>query len=117
MRRSGLKFLIDTNIFIPLEPTTGGDLEAGTEPATRFLRQIQETGCKVFVHPTTAIDIDRDKNGIRKALRRTLLGKYPPLPDPPALTPRLENVLGPVTADGNDWVDHQLLAAVAAEAV
>jgi len=37
-----MKFLIDTNIFIPLEPTSETDLEAGSEAAFAFVRRARE---------------------------------------------------------------------------
>ena len=33
-----MKFLIDTNIFIPLEPTRSSEVEGGTTEATKFVQ-------------------------------------------------------------------------------
>ena len=49
-------------------------------------------------------------------MRSTLLGKYPTLPDPPSLD-HVNSVLGPVASDSHHSVDHQLLAALLADAV
>jgi L-amino acid N-acyltransferase YncA len=116
MARSDLKFLIDTNIYIPLEPTAEEGIEPNTALAAQFLRQASETGCRVYIHPASNVDIDRDPKPERQALRRALLDKYPVLPDPPSLN-LVEEVLGKVQRDDHDWVDNHMLAALQANAV
>jgi hypothetical protein len=46
-----VKFLIDTNVLIPLEPTAPEQVEAMTEPALGLLRSIEEAGYQLFIHP------------------------------------------------------------------
>lgn len=111
-----MKYLIDTNVFIPLEPTGPDDLGALTPQAVAFAEKVARAGSFLFVHPAQAKDIANDQNEYRRNLRETLLRKYPTLPEPPS-TQRIESVLGSPTIESHDWVDHQLLAALQADAV
>jgi ribosomal protein S18 acetylase RimI-like enzyme len=113
----GVKFLIDTNILIPLEPTSPEGVEQTTGPALALLRLIEEARYQLFVHPSMALDIGRDSDDARRRLRELLLRKYLPLPSPPQVTANMEQALGKPAIGSNDWVDHQLLAAVHANAV
>ncbi len=112
-----MKFLIDTNVLIPLEPTVPEGVERMTEPALELLRSIEEAQYQLFIHPATSIDIGRDPNEARRRLRELLLKKYLPLPHPPQVPAEWENLLGHPPKDSNDSVDHLLLAAVRANAV
>jgi len=112
-----LKFLIDTNVFIPLEPTQLGDVEPGTELASQFARTAVEGSHQIYVHPAAQADIRRDQQDSRRELRQLLFQKYPPLPDPPDIPTSLESLLGPAETGTNNWVDHQHLAAIHADAV
>ena len=67
-----MKFLIDTNIFIPLEPTAEADFEAGTSSAFAFVRRAQEAGHQVYVHPASREDIARDRSDARRRPRGRL---------------------------------------------
>jgi len=112
-----VKFLIDTNVFIPLEPTALTDIEAGTPGAIEFSRLISKAQHQLYVHPVACMDIRRDVDEDRRKLRELLFEKYPCLPDPPALSVELENILGHAKPDTNDWVDHHLIASLKADAV
>lgn len=112
-----MKFLIDTNVFIPLEPGSPADIEATTEIAARFHLRALELGSTVFLHPASLKDFERDKKTARASLRLTLSQKYPPLPDPPPTSGALEKKLGSPSPPSNDWVDLQMIAALEAEAV
>lgn len=112
-----MKFLIDTNIFIPLEPTGISDVAEGTAPATKFVRLISEAEHQLYVHPAAHADILRDPDNNRRKLREILFQKYAHLPDPPPITPQTESVLGQVEQKSNDWVDHNLIVALKADAV
>jgi len=112
-----MKFLIDTNIFIPLEPTDFADLEAGTSSAVQFARLVFEAGHQLYVHPATRLDIRRDVDEVRRKVRDILFDKYPCLPDPPPISSRLECILGHAEPQSNEWVDNHLLAALEADAV
>jgi len=112
-----VKFLIDTNIFIPLEPTRPSDVEIGTPAVTELARLMTEARYQMYVHPCAREDIRHDDDAARRELREIQINKYLPLPEPPPPSSRLERILGPREFGTNDWVDHQLLAALEAEAI
>ena len=112
-----MKLLIDTNVFIPLEPTRPSEQEALTEIAATLVRLAIGSNYQLYLHPVAKKDLERDTDEARNKLRQVLFKKYPLLPDPPPLTTQLESQLGRVTVNTNDWVDYHLIAALAAEAV
>jgi GNAT superfamily N-acetyltransferase/predicted nucleic acid-binding protein len=112
-----VKFLIDTNVLIPLEPTAPEQVEEMTEPASELLRIIEAAGYQLFIHPDIRVDISRDRDDARRRLRELLLKKYLPLPAPPPTPEEWEQQMGRPPLESNDWVDHRLLAAVRANAV
>ena len=112
-----ISFLLDANIVIPLEPTSPEDIEAGTAAVVELARLAAETGCPLLVHPAVDADIRADPDDQRRAVRTTLLKKYPRLPDPPPVPAAWQSVFGHPEQGSNDWVDSQLLAALDADAV
>lgn len=112
-----MKFLIDTNILISLEPTANTAIEPGANEAAEVARLIQQSGNQVVVHPLVLEDIARDTNVARREHREHVLQKYPTLDSPPALTTTDEATLGTARPHSNDWVDNHLLIAVARDAV
>ncbi len=112
-----MKFLVDTNILIPLEPTSPADVEATTEPAVRFVRLISENAHQICVHPASLVDLSKDKDGDRRTLRVQLLKKYAELPHPPAIPDEVERIVGKALAGSNDYIDNLMLAALRADAV
>lgn len=112
-----MKFLIDTNVLIPLEPTAPEYVEGMTEPALELLRSIEDVGDQLFIHPATMAELERDSNEQRRRLRELLFRKYLPLPHPPPTPEEWKALLGQPPIGSNDWVDHQLLAAVRSHAV
>jgi hypothetical protein len=112
-----MKFLIDTNIFIPLEPTSHSEIESGTLTAAQFNRLTIESGHQVYVHPVTLLDIKQDQDQNRRKMREILFEKYPKLPDPPEVFSDLSNILGNPSPYTNDWIDNHLIAALASNAV
>ncbi|MBA3831980.1 MAG: GNAT family N-acetyltransferase [Chthoniobacterales bacterium] len=111
-----MKYLIDTNVFIPLEPTAPGEIEPLTSAATSFAQKANRAGFPLFVHPAQTTEILHDRDDQRRSLRSTLLGKYPVLPEPPT-SARVDRILGQVPINTHHWVDHQLVAALDADAV
>ena len=82
------------------------------------LAQLASLGGHIlYVHPAVRDDLAHDLDPDRRQTRGVLLNKYPQLPDPPRVTANLESILGRAERSSNDWVDNQLLAAVAADAV
>jgi N-acetylglutamate synthase-like GNAT family acetyltransferase len=112
-----MKFLLDTNIIIPLEPGSLGDVEAGTTLAMELASTANKRGVQLFVHPESKTDIRRDRDAGRRALRELSINRYPLLQSPPQISTQLSTILGQTTEDDNDWVDHNLLAALDADAI
>lgn len=112
-----LTFLLDTNIFIPLEPTELSSIERGMETAARLNRLCSSTDVRVFLHPMIREDIESDADEKRRTLRKSLLLKYPLLPSPPSLNTEITDILGIPDRNHNNWVDFHLLAALKADAV
>lgn len=112
-----MKFLLDTNIIIPLEPTSPSDRKALTQATVKLVCIAAECGHQVYRHPSINLDMKRDNERERAELRSLLLQKYPPLPDPPKTSPELVAIIGSPTYGTNNWVDNQLLAALRANAV
>ncbi len=111
-----LRFLVDANFLIPIEPTSPSDIEPGTDIAADIVRQASKLGFHLLVHPETKRELASDRDPSRRAARQTLLDKYEPLPDPPDLS-EVERVLGVARPQSNNWFDHHLLAALYANAV
>src|SRR5690349_12118334 len=112
-----MKFLIDTNILIALEPTNELAIEPGSEEAAEVARLIQQSENRVVVHPHVLADIARDKDLRRRAHREYVLKKYPVIEGAPELTVTDETVLGTAAVGTNDWVDNLMLVSVARDAV
>jgi len=109
-------FLIDTNVFIPVEPTAPEHVEALTAPIADFERLVHETHNELLVHPELYRDITRDKDEARRHVRLLLANKYPRLRKPPSVS-EVEPTLGAVEPTSHDWIDHHLLAALVHGAV
>ena len=112
-----MKFLIDTNILIPLEPTSPSNAEATTEQAIRLVRLVAENGHQIYLHPASLTDLSRDENTDRRDLRTQLLQKYPQLPHPPDVSNEVEAVVGKPLVGSNEYVDNLLLTALRADAI
>ena len=111
-----MRFLIDTNILIKLEPEDPANAEADAALAMEINRLIGRGDHSLLVHPTIHHDIERDPNEGRAERTRFLLQKYYELRDPPGAED-LEGALGNPEVGSNDWVDNQLIAAVVDELV
>lgn len=107
-----LVFLIDTNVFIPVEPTACEHVEALTQPIADLERLIAESGNSLVVHPELFRDINRDTNASRRRLRQVLATKYARLKKPPLPADGIDELLGPVPIESHDWIDHHLLASI-----
>jgi hypothetical protein len=112
-----ISFLLDANILIALEPTSPEEIEANTPAVVELVRLAAEAGCALLVHPAVDADIRDDRDDKRRALRSTLLRKYPRLPDPPRVPAAWLTLFGRPKRGSNDWVDSRLLAALNADAV
>jgi L-amino acid N-acyltransferase YncA len=104
-----VKLLIDTNVLIQVEPLESDTGTLSGDLPTRLANIAAQVRCSLWVHPAQLIDIRRDQNSARRRLRETQFAKYQRLafevpPPPPS---------GPT----NDWVDAQLVEAIANESV
>lgn len=111
-----MKFLVDTNVLISLEPVTS-DLEPTAELAAEFLALAHDAGHPVVRHAAQRIDDANDRDETRRRVRAILFRKYPTLGRVRDLRPEFDTLLGTPQHGSNDWVDNQLLGAVEARAV
>lgn len=112
-----MKFLIDTNIIVPLEPVLISDLEVNTDLALEFHRLSQRSKNTLYVHPSIQYDIQRDKVKDRANLRRTLLQRYELIESPPSNGILEKKLVGDPEKGSNDYVDNCLLASLKGDAV
>jgi hypothetical protein len=112
-----MKFLFDTNIWIPLEPTSVDDVAPDTPVLTELVRLIGESGNTTYVHPASFLDLANDTNAVRRHVRTQLLDKYSRLPDAPSVSAVLRAAIGTAPEGSNDFVDDFLLASVERDAV
>ena len=111
-----LKFLIDTNVLISLEPVTA-DLEPTAEVAAEFLALANEGRHSVIRHQAQRLDDANDRDDARRRARTVLFRKYRTLATVRPSRPELVAALGAPAHGTNDWVDNELLFAVEAKAV
>ncbi len=112
-----LRILVDTNILIPLEPTSPSDLELGTPLAIDLIRYANEKGHHICYHPSSRAEIAADKDVNRRSMRLALLKKYEILENPPAPSNEMQDSNISSHTGPHDLIDLQLLAAVAGDAV
>lgn len=112
-----MRFLIDTNIIIPLEPATAADECLNTNCCVDFHRTLIDAGHSIIVHPASRDDISHDKDLSRRRFREIHFSKYPILEDAPAPSKRVESIIGIADKNSNDWIDNQLLSAIVEDAV
>ena len=112
-----MKFLIDTNIIVPLEPSSISDFGINTDHALEFHRLAQKSGNTVYVHPSIEYDLRRDKNTERSTLRNKLINRYERIEAPPPLSLLNKAHVGDPAMGSNDYVDNCLLASVKGDAV
>lgn len=112
-----MKFLIDTNIVVPLEPGLTADFEINTDHALEFHRLAQKSGNTLYLHPAIEYDLSRDKVTERAILRKKLLNRYEKIKSPPELSLLEKAHVGDPEKGSNDYVDNCLLASVKGDAV
>jgi L-amino acid N-acyltransferase YncA len=107
-----MNLLIDTNIFIPLEPTSIAEVEKASSSVAGLLQLAQTVNAKIFIHPAILDDISRDTQTERRTLHLRAASKYCPLPSPPGIDRLPKSVIRPELKGTNSWVDNCLIAAV-----
>jgi len=112
-----MRFLLDTNILIPAEPTSTADVEATTPVVTRLIGLLAAAKFSTFIHPSSVKELLGDRDSARRDLRQQLLSKYETLPSPPSVTEALHQQLGAPQQGTNNAVDNELIAAVERNAV
>lgn len=112
-----MKFLLDTNVLIPLEPTSAATVSALAGDAARLHSLAVRHGHQVFIHPAVRRDIARDPQQPRRTFFEQQVQKYPRLLDAPPASEAFITLIGSPDVGTNDWVDNQLLVALYANAV
>jgi hypothetical protein len=112
-----MRFLLDTNILIPAEPTSPGEIESTTSQVVQLLGLLTQGGHMAVVHPASVGEVRGDRNAERGSTRVLLLRRYPELPHPPAMSSRIVAELGAPSPGSNTAVDLLLLSSVDANAV
>ena len=103
-----MRFLLDTNVIIPLEDSSAV-LEGSLSNIARIAN---EHGHRLLAHPSSTDDINRDENAERREISLSRLNKYPKLAEPPLPTNDELQRLGLSQTDDNERVDNQLLYAI-----
>lgn len=112
-----MKFLIDTNIVLPLEPATPADIASNTTLANEFYRLAANSKTSIYVHPAIQHDFGRDRDENRAKVRRAAIAKFNELRPAPPSSLLSGLLLGTPPYGTNDWVDNQLIDAVASDIV
>lgn len=112
-----MRILLDTNIFIPIEPASAEDLAKNTPACLELVRLCSMASHKILIHPLVSSDLARDKDRSRADLRESLLGRYQMLEHVVPVPTEWNGIIGAAEEHSNDWVDHHLLSAVKADAV
>jgi GNAT superfamily N-acetyltransferase len=107
-----LTFLIDTNVFVTLEPFGPIQESEPFDEAALFQRRVHEHGHRIALHSGTRDDIDRDSNVARREQSLQALNKYVVLDNVPAA----ETLLAAFGATDNDQVDALIASALEANA-
>lgn len=101
------KFLLDTNILIPVE-----DARTTPESYASLLRDLQANGHTTHVHEATLADVGRDPDAARRAISLSKLEKYPRIKNGWRTREQLAAHFGEIKS-ANDLADVQILSAVA----
>jgi hypothetical protein len=112
-----MKFLIDTNIFIPLEPSGLDGLHEHVDDAMQFARLAGEANYQLYVHRAQPKDLLRDTNEARRQTHLVQLNRYPVLPGRARISPEVQELFPKLIPNSNDWVDAHLLSALVHDSV
>lgn len=110
-----LRFLLDTNAFISLEPFDGA-IEPNQRAVANIIRLASKQQHRVFVHPASRDELSEGSNKIRSTQRVAELDKFDMLQETPVPV-ALETRAGKSVSGTNDHRDLRLLAALNGKAV
>jgi hypothetical protein len=110
-----IRFLLDTNAIIALEPFDG-QIEAGMGPAAAFMRLATKQRHHIFVHPASRDELAGGKDPVRVKQRIAEIGKFDTLAESP-IHSYIDDELGPVEPDTNDHRDRRILASLYSNSV
>lgn len=109
MKSDRVRFLIDTNIFIPLEAVE----PAVEHSAFELCRIAGQHRCQIILHPASLSDLQRDTCSSRRSRNLAMMKKYPVLDNPPRTPEDFRRKLRSKLEDAHDHVDDALLYALA----
>lgn len=107
---SNISFLIDTNIFLPLEPIENNYVNSNI--ASEFYRLVQENDNQILLHPIILEEFKKDKNIHRREIREVLNNKYTVLENPPNINQLPNNIIKEEKKYSNSWYDNHFISAV-----
>ncbi|BBY49473.1 hypothetical protein MARA_29410 [Mycolicibacterium arabiense] len=110
-----IRFLLDTNAFIALEPFAG-HMEPGIGPAATFMRLAMKQRHQVFVHPASGDELAEGKVENRVRQRMAELREFEMLAES-HIHSDINTELGPVEDDTNDHRDRRILASLYSNSV
>lgn len=101
------KFLLDTNVLIPVE-----DARATPDSYAALLRDLQARGHTSHVHEATLVDIKRDADAVRRSISLSKAAKYPLIKKSWRNEKDLSKEFG-AFKNNNDFSDAHILSALA----
>lgn len=107
-----LSLLIDTNVVIPLEPTSPQDATEETPATAELHRLALSDGVLLYLHPIQRTELSKDREPERRSLRLQLSEKYLDIPNAPKPDEALLEKVGNPAQESNDWVDAHLLVTI-----
>ena len=111
-----LRILIDTNILLPLEPTSLNDVESQSHLANEFIQKTQKANALIYLLDVQKNDINRDKDEVRRKLRLLACEKYQLLTKI-QITDFIKEHFEIDDLNSHDYVDVSLLNALYCNAV
>ena len=113
-----MNFLLDSNVLIAAYPMRAGSVEPLADLASELIRLANEHGHTTYSHPIAIqYDIGNIQDEDAREWRRHLIGSHPNLQFTPSIQTEISLECGDPDHGSNDWVDHNLLAAVVGDAV
>ncbi len=106
-----MRILIDTNIFIYRE-----DYQVVREDLQTLLRVLNDSEARVYVHPLSIEEIEKDGDETRRKVSKSKIKSYPILESPPEPTEKFIEKVGE-PRDESDVVDDHILYSVYKDAV